>query len=114
MIIGAEVALLFLGLYALIAGKLPTGKKAKHEVRGWPARVVGIICLLPLPLSFLVGSIVAVLMVAQGKEVTRESFFWLGTAIEGSIVLACAVTAGVLARVYRTPVEQTPADDARA
>ena len=95
MIIGAEVTLLFIGLYALIAGKLPTNKKAKHIVQGWSARVIGVICLLPLPLAFLVNMAIAVLFAAQGRQVTRDSFFWVGTAIEGSIVVACLVVMGV-------------------
>ncbi len=94
MIIGAEVALLIIGLYALIKGKLPTSKKAKHVVQGRPARVIGIIGLLPLPLSFAVVAVVVAVFIAQGKPVDQESFFWVGTAIEGSIVLACAVTMG--------------------
>jgi hypothetical protein len=110
MIIGAEVAMLVIGLYALIMGKLPTNKKAKHVVRDWPARIIGVICLLPIPLALLVSMAVAALFVAQGRQVTPESFFWVGTAIEGSIVVACVVAVGVLARVYRTPVEQPQPD----
>jgi hypothetical protein len=104
MIIGAEVALLFMGLYALIKGKFPTNKKAKYVVEDWPVRVIGAILVLPIPLSFLVGTVVAALFVAQGKQVTRESFFWVGTAIEGSILVGCMVVAGILSRVYRNAV----------
>jgi hypothetical protein len=96
MILGAEVALLVLGLYALIAGKMLSSKKAKYDVRGWRARVVGLVCLLPLPLSLLAVSVVGVLLAAQGKQVTRESSLWLGAAVEGSTVLACAIAAGLL------------------
>ncbi len=104
MIIGAEVAMFVMGLYALIKGRLMTNKKAKFVVEGWPARVIGVICLLPIPMAIAVGILVAAIMVAQGKQVTEESFRWVGIAIEGSIVLICAITAGILARVYRTPV----------
>jgi len=108
MIIGAEVALLIIGLYALFTGKLPTNKKSKHTVQGWPARVIGIIGLLPLPLSFVVATGVAMLFVLQGREVTHESFFWVGTAIEGSTVLLCVAAIVIISRVYRTPLEQPP------
>jgi len=106
MIIGAEIALLFIGLYALIKGQLPTSKKAKHVVRGWPARVIGIIALLPIPVSFGLGLAVALLFVVQRKQVTGDSFFWVGTAIEGSVLGVCFVAIAVLSRVYRIPVEQ--------
>jgi hypothetical protein len=86
MIIGAEIALLFIGLYALIKGQLPTSKKSKHVVRGWPARVIGIIALLPIPISFGLGLAVALLFVVQRKQVPGNSFFWVGTAIEGSVL----------------------------
>src|SRR4051812_47520397 len=102
MIIGAEVAMLIMGLYALIVGKLMTNKKAKHVVQGWPARLIGVICLLPLPVSLVACTAVAALLVARGRPVTRESFFWVGTAIEGSIVLACVIAVAILSRVYRT------------
>ena len=110
MIVGAEIALLVIGLYALFAGKLPTNKKAKYVIQGWPARVIGVIGLLPIPLSFMVGMAVAASFVAQGKAVTRESFFWVGTAIEGSAVVLCFAVIAVLARVYRTAAEQQVED----
>jgi hypothetical protein len=114
MIIGAEVALLIIGLYALIAGKLPTNNKARHVVQGWPARVIGIICLLPIPLAFLVCMGVAMLLVAQGQVVTPDSFFWVGTAIEGSMIVLCLVVVAVLSHVYRTPVEPPQSEEGRA
>lgn len=112
MIAGIEIALLFVGVYALVTGKLPTNKKAKHVVHGWPARAIGIVALLPLPISFAIGFFVAALLAAQGKQVTRESFFWLGTGIELAVLVACGVAIGIMSHVYRTPVEQPlPASD---
>lgn len=109
MILGAEIALLYIGLYALIKGTFPISKKAKHVVRGLPARVIGVICLLPLPLAFVVSFFVAMIFVAQGREVTQKSFFWVGTVIEGSIVMSCIVAVAVLSRIYRLPVAPAPA-----
>jgi hypothetical protein len=64
MIIGVEIALLCLGLYAVIMGRFPFTKTAKHTVQGWPARVIGVIYLLPIPLSFVVATAVAASFVA--------------------------------------------------
>lgn len=107
MILGAEIAMLVMGVYALAAGKLMSSKKAKYVVRGWPARIIGIICLLPIPLAFLTSAVVAALFIAQGKPVTKESFFWVGTGIEAGAVVLCVVVATILERSYRTPVQQT-------
>jgi signal peptidase I len=102
MIIGAEIALFLIGLYALITGRLSSGK---HVVQGWPARVIGIIGIAPVPMTFVVSIVVATLLVTRGRHVTRESFFWTGTAIEGAVVVLCAAAMGVLARVCRTSVD---------
>jgi hypothetical protein len=102
MIIGAEVGLFLIGLYAVVTGRLST---SKHVVQGWPARVIGIIGLSPVPLSFLASTVVIALLVAIGKHVTQQTFFWTGTLIEASTVILCAIVMGILARVYRTPVE---------
>jgi hypothetical protein len=110
MIIGAEIGLLVLGVYALIVGKLPTNKKSKYVLRGWPVRLIGIIAVLPIPMSFLVASMVAAFLVVQGKEVTRESFFWVGTAIEGSVLVICIAVIAVLSRLYRRPIEPPRAE----
>jgi hypothetical protein len=111
MIIGAEVALLLIGLYALITGRFQTTGGGKYIVQGWPARAIGAIGLLPVPLSLVVSTAVATLFIAQGRQVTPESFFWVGTAIEGSIVVACALAMFVLSRVFRTPVEAAQVPD---
>ena len=108
MIIGAEIALLVVGIYALIAGKLPVAKRAKHVVTGWHARVIGVIALLPLPVSFVIASAVAMLFVARGKTITQESFFWVGTAIEGGVLLVCLLVIAILSRLWRIPVLPEP------
>jgi len=77
----------------------------KYEVRGWPGRVIGVICLLPIPLSLATGVVGSTLMAVQGKDLTDNSSFWVRTAIEGGVVLACAVAIGVIRLAYRTPVE---------
>ena len=111
MIIGAEIAMLCIGLYALFAGKFPTNKKSKYVIEGGPARAIGLVCLFPIPLSLSVGFLIGVLFAAQGKPVTQESFFWVGTAIEASILVACIVAVSVLSRIYRTPVKPETEDE---
>src|SRR5262249_32488167 len=111
MIIGAEIALLLIGLYALITGRFQTTGGGKYVVQGWSARAIGAIGLLPIPLSLVASTLVAALFMAQGRAVTPESFFWVGTTIEGSIVVACALAMFVLSRVCRTPGEAAQVPD---
>jgi len=110
MILGAEIAMLVMGFYALITGKFPTNKKAKYVLQGWPVRLIGMICLLPIPGSFLAGVVLAIWWVAQGKDVTDRSFFWAGTAIEGSVLAACLLAITIVSRVNRIPVEGSQAE----
>jgi hypothetical protein len=111
MIIGAEIALLCIGLYALFAGKFPTNKKSKYVIEGGAARAIGLVCLFPIPLSLLAGIFIGVLLAAQGKPVTPESLSWVGPAIEVSILVACVVAVSVLSRIYRTPVKPEAEDE---
>lgn len=104
MIIGAEVALIVLGLYILIKGETIPNKKAKYVVRGWPLRVQGIIMLLPIPVSFSIGIVLGILWTAQGKNVQDRSFFWVGTAIELSVLVVCFAALAIITRLYRVPV----------
>ena len=103
MILGAEIALFVMGVYALVTGKLLHSKNATTTVRGWPARVIGIICLLPIPVAFAVSAVVAAVFVMQGKPVTQDSFFWVGTGIEAGVLVLCVIAMTILTYVYQTP-----------
>ena len=84
MIITMELILLVTGVYTLYAGKMPTfGTALKYNVRGWPARVIGVICVLPIPLSAAAGFVVSLEMAAQGKDLADQSHFWRRFALEG-------------------------------
>lgn len=106
MLIGAELALFILGVYALVTGRLLTDRKSKHPIVGKPARLIGLIGVLPIPLSMLVASVVAAVFVARGIEVAPGRFFWVGTAIEGSIIILCIAAMTVLMRIHRARAER--------
>jgi hypothetical protein len=104
MLIVIEILLLLIGLYALIGGKLPVNSGARYVVRGWHARLIGGIGLLPVPLTFVVGIVVGLLFVGQGKRLTQDSFLLVGIGIEAACLVTCVVAMLVLARIYRTPL----------
>jgi dienelactone hydrolase len=85
LILGIEIALFILGIIALATGKLTLTKT--RVVYGWPARLLGIIGLLPLPLSFGVGVAIGVLLAMRGEPV--ENHRGLFIAIEVGIVFGC-------------------------
>jgi hypothetical protein len=111
MILGAEVALIVLGLYILIKGKELPNKKSKFIITGWPLRFMGIICLLPIPLSFLGGVALGIWWVMQGKDVKDRSFFWAGTALELSVLVLCLLAITIISRTYRIPVSESRSED---
>jgi hypothetical protein len=114
MIIGAEVAMLVLGVYILIKNKALPSKKAKYVVQGWPLRCIGMIFLLPIPLTTLAALVVGFLGAAMGKDVGDPSFYWMRTAIQGSIVAVCLLGAAIIGRVYRVRVDEPQAESLQA
>ena len=60
MILGAEVGLLIYGIYVLITGKYSLGRK--RFVYGTSARILGALCVLPLPLVMIIGFFLGILM----------------------------------------------------
>ncbi len=113
---GAEVGLFVMGLFHLFAPKtllekISRQKNVKHTVQGWPLRLMGVFCLLPIPLTFLAGFAIGLWAATQGKDVSGFQTSWLPTAIEASMVVFCALAVNVVHRVYGTAVERSRAED---
>lgn len=102
MILGMEVGMLVMGLYALVTGRMPLSNE--RVVRGAAARWLGLVSLLPVPLAFCGGLVAAVVMVSRGQDLMDESVKWLFVAIEAGTVLLCAIFVGTVgAAVARKP-----------
>lgn len=67
----AEIVMLVGGLYALIAGKVRLTNKMYLE--GWRARVAGLFLMAPLPLAFLAGLLIGLLIATGGLPASAES-----------------------------------------
>ncbi len=82
MIFIVEIILLIYGIIAIITGKLKLDKK--KVVEGPSARLLGVLCLMPIPFSLLVGFIYAICLAAKGlaadqiQEKNISHSFYLG------------------------------------
>ena len=86
-----KMGMLIGGIYALITAKIPSilvgGKN--HVVEGWPARILGILFISPLPLAALIGAVLAYLFGMDGTAISGvlEMVFVFVAAIIGFIVV---------------------------
>jgi MFS family permease len=106
MLLGAEIAMLCMGLYALISGKLVL--RNKTPVTGKRARIIGLIYMLPVPMAFILGIPLGIIMVLAGYRPggPRDStLYWSGVGLEVCCVVVCALIAGLLQRKYQKQIQ---------
>ena len=104
-----DVILLILGIIVLIKGQVMLTRT--KEVRGTPARVIGVLLILPLPLGFLAGLLLGAFYVAQGKPVTKSEIQGVGTILGVAIIVLCVLTAIVVASAYAQPIRKRRVED---
>ena len=104
-----EIVMLIFGIITLIRGKftLTRGK----EVRGVPARVIGLVLMLPFPLSLALDLLAGIVLAILGKPPTEQEATTIGVVIEVCIVALCFITAIVMANVYSQPIAKQRADE---
>ena len=107
MVCGLEIAMLIFGIMALATGKLKMSK-TKAAV-GMPARLAGVILVIPLPLAFAVGFV----MGFTGKYRAQAIQHYIGSiqSTEIAIVLLCLAAAGLILWRTAKPIETPPAND---
>lgn len=91
-----EVVLFFSGLWAMTTGKLPAiVLGTKYSIQGMGARIVGLLLALPLPVAFMAGLALAILL---GPEKGSA----LGTIIELVTLVFALIAARVIShRVHK-------------
>jgi hypothetical protein len=92
MILGAEIGLAIMGLLALIRGRMTVSKT--KVVVGWPARLLGLLALTPLPLVLLIGIIYVAANVDATDQAAAERF---AQEHKGTITLIEGVTVAAIA-----------------
>jgi hypothetical protein len=88
MILGAEIALLILGLVAIFRGKLTLTKA--RVVEGTPARLLGLLGLAPIPVTIALCFAIGVVQGATGTF-DQGAFKTTAIIVEGCVLLVCIV-----------------------
>jgi hypothetical protein len=106
MILAIEIALIVIGLMALIRGKWTISKT--KVVEGVPARLLGLVALTPIPVA-IVASLLYVAVAAPNLNPDQLQKFaddskWTLVGIEAGIVILTAILVfGIGAAVARDP-----------
>jgi hypothetical protein len=98
------IAMFVFGIVVLVTGKVNvTGTKV---ARGAPARIAGVILLLPFPLSLMVGILIGVIMGASGKIPDQQSLLTIGAIVEFGIIFLCFAAAMLVAGLSAVPKDE--------
>ena len=85
MILGIEIGLTLLGIYALLKRKWPMGKKG--YLVGREAKILGILSIITLPVVFLSGLVAGVIIgIIRGPDALNLSK-WSAIGIEAVAVI---------------------------
>jgi hypothetical protein len=95
MILGLEIAMLIMGILAIVRGKVSLTKTL--VVEGTAARIVGVIMILPLPLVFGVVILWGIASGARGKQLNENELRTTGMFIEAGITIGCFLLALLIA-----------------
>ena len=101
MLLGAELALLIYGIYALIKGEF--GFSKDYKITAWRARVCGAACLVPIPLMFAIGIVYGIVLVVGGTPPEDiEGNTGLLTLIEIAVVISTLIGVFFLAKYFKS------------
>src|SRR5262245_17492016 len=106
MILGIEIGLAVLGILLLSLGKFRLSPT--RVVRGWPARLLGVVALLPFPVAFVLGFVTVILM---GRPIKPDEQLWFGLLIDGGCVVGCVLALFGLGWLLSEPVTRAEEDD---
>jgi len=83
-----EISMLVMGLIGVITGKLTIAKNTRVE--GTPARIAGVILMLPLPTALFLGFMLGLLL---GNSMPLETIQIIATVLEFGLIIVCLVVA---------------------
>lgn len=94
-----EITMLVMGLVGLISGKLTIAKNTRLE--GTPARITGLILIIPLPVALVAGFLLGLLL---GNSMPLETIQIIGSVIEFGLIIVCLVGAMLYANSKKIAV----------
>lgn len=107
MVVLALKGLVFvIGLVLLITGKVKVS--SRREIRGWPARIMGILLMLSVPLSYLVVIIVAAVMIVGGSGAAELERGLMLPMLDIFTVIGTAVLVAILGNALGTKPAPPP------
>lgn len=95
MLLGAELGLLIYGIYVLIKGQYSLGKGKK--VFGTQARILGVVCMLPVPLSMIMGIVVGLF---YSQAIGDGQFNGLVAGLEAGILICTVIVLVLLSKYF--------------
>lgn len=92
-----EIIMLFAGIWALVTAKIPSWVLGgpRYKLEGGGARLLGLILVLPLPLAFVGGFVLALFLGEEGAA--------YATLLELLLVAGAAIAAVIVSRFVRQP-----------
>jgi hypothetical protein len=85
------IIMLIFGIVALATGRFSLTRK--KVVEGAPARIVGVILILPLPVTFLAGLALGVSLLQQGRPVNEKEVRSLALVIDIGVPVLALIAA---------------------
>jgi hypothetical protein len=106
ILVTAEIVMAWYGLVLLFRGKMNMGRHGRTV--GLPARIAGLVLLLPIPVA-IAGTVVAAFMtILQHGHVDRQSLQAPAIVSEEFAVLSCALAAYAILRLSARPIRSDP------
>jgi hypothetical protein len=97
-----EIGLLVFGIVTIALGRFTLTKTS--VVRGAPARIIGVMMILPLPLTFLVALPILVVLLSRGAETGTVRV--LGFVVQVGVLLVCFALGLLVALGNAQPVDK--------
>jgi hypothetical protein len=90
------------GLFIMIKGQVML--TYTKEVRGMPARLIGLLLILPLPLQLLAGSLVGVVYLMLGRTIQQSELQSIAAILTVAVIAFCVLSAIAIAVAYSQPI----------
>jgi hypothetical protein len=101
-----EIGMLIMGILALVRGKISLTRN--RVVTGTPARVIGVVLVLPLPLALVSGFVLGIVLVALsgGAPPKQADLVKYALPLEVGIVLLCGLAAVIIGATQARPAKE--------